>query len=67
MPDLQRETMKTTAAANRWLNTFTRWYSGKALLPVAGRARQIAKSRGARRLGKGHLQQALKELAGVEQ
>jgi hypothetical protein len=53
---------KTTAAANRWLNTFARWYSGKALLPVVERARQIAKMRKARVLGKVHLEQALGEL-----
>jgi len=57
---------KTTAAANRWLNTFTRWYSGRALLPVVERARQIANDRRARRLGEVHLQQALRELAEVE-
>jgi len=58
--------MKTTAVANRWLNTFARWYSVRALLPVVERAQQIARDRGARRLGKVHLQQALRELAEVE-
>jgi hypothetical protein len=52
----------TTAAANRWLNTFARWYSVRALLPVVERAREIAKMRKARVLGKVHLEQALREL-----
>ena len=56
--------MKTTAAANRWLQTFVKWYSGRALLPVADLARSIARERHAHVLGRVHLVAALVALAG---
>ena len=56
--------MKTTAAANKWLNTFARWYSARALIPVVDKAREVAKRRGARVLGRVHLVLALEALAG---
>jgi len=56
--------MKTTAAANRWLQMFARWYSARALLPVVDKAREIARERHARVLGRVHLERALEALAG---
>ena len=55
--------MKTTAAANRWLQTFVKWYSGRALLPVVDKARSIARERHAHVLGRVHLVAALVALA----
>jgi len=37
--------MNTTAAANRWLNTFAKWYSVNALMVVIERAQAIAHER----------------------
>ena len=56
--------MKTTAAANRWLQTFAKWYSARALLPVVDKAREVARERRARVLGRVHLVAALVALAG---
>jgi len=56
--------MKTTVAANRWLQTFAEWYSARALLPVLDKAREIAHERHARVLGRVHLERAVEALAG---
>lgn len=55
--------MRTTAAANRWLQMFAKWYSVRALVPVVDKAREIARERGAKVLGKVHLEAALETLA----
>jgi len=59
--------VKTTAAANRWLQTFARWYSARALLPVVDKARAIAHERHAHVLGRLHLVAALVALADGQQ
>ena len=56
--------IKTTPAANRWLQTFARWYSARALLPVIDKARDIACERHSRVLGRVHLERAVEALAG---
>lgn len=59
--------MRMTAAANRWMRTVGRMYSVKLVVVVVKRAKEIAKERGARVLGRMHLELALEELGQEEE
>ena len=58
--------MTMTNAAQRWIGALSRWYASETLAPIISRAEEIARERGATRLGRVHLEMALEELTEEE-